>query len=468
MNSDHTWRHVERVWDEEILPPLTEYVTIPARSPHFDAEWQSNGHLDRSAELIADWCRRRPVEGLQVEILRLEGRTPLIFAEVAGEGEGTVLFYGHFDKQPEMVGWREGFGAWEPVIEDGRLYGRGGADDGYAPFASLLAIEALQAQGVPHGRCVMLIEGCEESGSYDLPPYIDHLADRIGDVDLVVALDSGAGDYERLWLTCSLRGFVMGNLEVSTVSEGVHSGSASGIVPSSFRVARMLLDRVEDASTGRVLLGEMNVEIPADRQEEAATEAEILGGDVASQLPFVSGARPWEEDATQLLLNRTWRPALSVVGASGLPEPADAGNVLRPLTVLKLSMRVPPTCDADAALDSFEKTLTEDAPFGAQVAFTHGECAAGWNAPPLEPWLRDALQESSQRFFGAGVAMTGEGGTIPLMGLLTQKFPRAQFVVTGVLGPGSNAHGPNEFLDIPSAKRLTACVAEVLARRASR
>ena len=465
LDPKRTFAHVERVWDETIVPSLVDYIRIPNKSPHFDAQWAEHGYMDQAVDLIAGWCRERPIEGLTLEVVRLEGRTPLIYMEIPGDSERTVLLYGHLDKQPEMTGWREGLGPWEPVIDGDKLYGRGGADDGYAAFASLTALEVLRDQGVPHARCVVLIEGCEESGSYDLPAYIEHLKQRIGTPDLVVCLDSGAGDYERLWLTTSLRGFVMGELDVSTVSEGVHSGDASGIVPSSFRVARKLLDRIEDVDTGEVLLDALKVEIPEDRKRQAAQAAEVLGDSVYTKFPFRDGARPTTTDRTQLVLNRTWRAALSIVGAAGLPAPQDAGNVLRPNTLLKVSIRIPPTADPEAALAAVEQTLTADAPYGAQVTFAGGEGAPGWAAPPLASWLEEAIDEASRAYFDGNAAVKmGEGGTIPFMGMLGEKFPKAQFVITGVLGPASNAHGPNEFLHIPTGKRLTACVAQVIAR----
>ena len=195
----------------------------------------------------------------KLEVIRLEGRTPLIFFEVpatrsdaSGSAE-TVMFYGHLDKQPEFNGWRHDLGPWTPKYEDGKLYGRGGADDGYAVYAALTAIQSLDAQGIPRPRCVGLIETCEESGSVDLPAYIQALKARLGQVGLVVCLDSGAGNYDQLWLTTSLRGMVSGVLKVEILTEGVHSGDASGLVPSSFRIMRQVLDRLEDSATGRLL-----------------------------------------------------------------------------------------------------------------------------------------------------------------------------------------------------------------------
>jgi len=454
---------IARRWDDDLVPRLTEYIRVPAKSPHFDPEWASNGHIEKVAQQAAAWCREQPIPGLRVELVRLPGRTPLLFFEIPGDDRRTVLLYGHLDKQPEMTGWREGTGPWEPAYEDGKLYGRGGADDGYAVYASLTALRALAEQKIPHARCVGLIECCEESGSYDLPAYLELLAPRLGQVDLVIGLDSGCGDYERLWVTTSLRGLAAGTLSVEVLTEGVHSGDASGIVPSSFRIARRLLDRLEDPETGRILLPGLHGEIPEERVRQARETAEILGGGVVQKFPMVDGLRPMTQDLAEALLNRTWRPALAVTGADGLPPIRTAGNVLRPCTALKLSVRLPPTVDGKKATDLLESLFTADPPYRAKVAFSPDQSTSGWNAPPTAPWLEAALQEASRTFYQRPAAAIGEGGTIPFMAMLGRQFPRAQFLITGVLGPRSNAHGPNEFLHVPYAKKLTACVAYVLA-----
>ncbi|MAB80992.1 MAG: peptidase M20 [Planctomycetes bacterium] len=456
---------VEHNFTSEIVPLLCDYIRIPNKSPDFDPNWKENGHMHRATKLIEDWCRSRSLGGLTVEVVELEGRTPLIYMELPGKGDDTVLLYGHLDKQPEMVGWRDGLGPWEPVIEGDRLYGRGGADDGYAAFASLTALEILQDQGLDHSRCVILIEGCEESGSYDLPFYIDHLADRIGTPSLVVCLDSGCGDYERLWSTTSLRGMVSGELQVEILNEGVHSGDASGIVPDSFRIARAVLSRLEDEHSGRLLPSDLHVDIPQQRIEQARISAEVLGGKVFDKFPFAGNSGPVEAENADLILNRTWRPTLTVTGADGLPPLQDAGNVLRPATTLKLSLRLPPTLRGKKALEIISETLEDRPPYGARISFNAQAGCDGWNAPETAPWLDSAVAEASESFYGAGPAAMGEGGTIPFMGMLGDKFPSAQFLITGVLGPESNAHGPNEFLHIPSARRLSACVASVLVRQ---
>ncbi len=468
IDRDAVARFCAQTWEQEIVPQLTEYIRIPNKSPVFDPAWAEHGHMDRAVAQIEAWCRARPVKGLSVEVQRLPGRTPLIYMEVpafpdprAGTGPA-VLLYGHLDKQPEMSGWREGLGPWTPKLEGDKLYGRGGADDGYSAFASLTAIEAVQRHGGRHGRLVIVIEGCEESGSFDLPFYIDHLAPRIGAVDLVICLDSGCGDYERLWSTTSLRGMIAGDLRVDVLTEGVHSGDASGVVPSSFRVLRQLLDRIEDPATGRLQLAEFHVEIPAQRIAQAKVAAKVLGEAVSGKFPFLPGVEPMAADLGERILNRTWRPTLSVTGAGGLPALQDAGNVLRPFTALKLSLRLPPTADAARASARLKQVLESNPPSGARVSFRAEKGSSGWTAPALAPWLEKSVDGASRHFFGNAPAYMGEGGSIPFMGMLGEKFPAAQFLITGVLGPASNAHGPNEFLHVPTGKALTACVAQVL------
>lgn len=467
MNASQIKAFVDAKWDAEIVPQLVEYIRIPNKSPMFDADWVKNGHMDRAVALMETWARAQSVPGMQLEVVQLEGRTPLIFIDIpatsGGSNDDCVLLYGHLDKQPEMTGWDADKGPWVPVLEGDRLYGRGGADDGYAIFGSLTAIMALQAQGVAHARCVVLIEACEESGSYDLPAYVDHLAGRIGRPSLVVCLDSGCGNYDQLWCTTSLRGMAGGNLSVKVLEEGVHSGDASGIVPSSFRIIRQLLSRIEDEATGRILVDGMHVEIPAERLEQAAKVARVLGTEVYDKFPFLPGMTPMADDLTELVLNRTWRPALSITGADGLPALSSAGNVLRPCTAVKISLRLPPTLDGKRGGELLQDALLRDPPYGAEVSLNLEKASTGWNAPALSPWLSQAIDQASEEFFGKPAMYMGEGGTIPFMGMLGEKFPGAQFMITGVLGPHSNAHGPNEFLHIPMGKGVTACVARVLA-----
>jgi acetylornithine deacetylase/succinyl-diaminopimelate desuccinylase-like protein len=474
LRSGEAMAFSERTWEGEIVPAISEYIRIPNRSPAFDASWREAGHMDRAVALVEAWCRRQPIPGLTVEVVRLENRTPVILMEIpatsgkAGAAQDTVLLYGHLDKQPEMTGWREGLSAWEPVREGDRLYGRGGADDGYAAFASLTALRLLREQKMQHARCVVLIEACEESGSTDLPAYMEALSSRIGTPSLVVCLDSGCGNYDQLWMTTSLRGIVAGNLKVQVLTEGVHSGDASGIVASSFRIARQLLSRIEDERTGKVLLEALHVEVPAERLAQARAAAAALGDDVFSKFPWVEGMKPVANDLTELVLNRTWRPAVAMVGVDGIPTLQSAGNVLRPQTTLKLSVRIPPRLEPVAAQRALKAALETDPPYGAKVTFDGDKASTGWDAPPTAKWLERAVSAASQAYFGKPAMAMGEGGTIPFMGMLGERFPEAQFLITGVLGPHSNAHGPNEFLHLPMGKKLTCCVADVIAAHFTR
>ena len=489
LNAAQALDQVSRAWDDDIVRQIADYIRIPAKSPMFDADWAQNGFIDTVVRNAAAWVEAQKVEGLTLEIIRLEGRTPVLFFELpASRGAGkvdveidvdrakaaanqTVLMYGHLDKQPEFTGWRNDLGPWTPKYENGKLYGRGGADDGYAIYASIAAIQALKSQQVAHPRIVGLIETCEESGSYDLLPYIDALRTRLGDVALVVCLDSGAGNYDQLWLTSSLRGMASGVLKVEILTEGVHSGDASGLVPSSFRIMRQVLDRLEDSATGRLLPSAFHCEVPSDRLAQAQATAAILGDEVHKRFPWAHYdcggstvfALPTTTDPVQALLSRTWTPTLSVTGAEGFPEFKNAGNVLRPYTAFKLSLRLPPLIDATTAVQQLKRLLEDNAPYQALVTFESAGAATGWNAPSTAPWFEQALNAASQAYFGAPCGYIGQGGTIPLMNMLSTGFPKAQMMVCGVLGPKSNAHGPNEFLHVPYAKKLTAAVAQVMA-----
>ena len=463
MNKQELQNYVEKVWDESITPELIDYIRIPNKSPAFDPDWQEHGHMEKVVQQFVRWAEAQNITDMTLDIVRLEGRTPLLFMDIPGQSDNTILLYGHLDKQPEMKGWKEGLGPWTPVMDGDKLYGRGGADDGYAMFASLTAIAALQKQNSPHARCVVIIEACEESGSYDLPFYIDELSDRIGQPDLVICLDSGCGNYDQLWCTSSLRGLAGGTLSVEVIDQGAHSGDASGIVPDSFRIVRQIIDRIENAETGEILLEECQAEIPESRQQQAKIAADVIGEKSYSRFPFVDEAKPVTTDLTDLILNRTWRPALSVIGADGLPSVEDAGNVLRPNTSVKLSLRLPPTVDAGIASKKLKEILESDPPYGAKITFTPDWVASGWHAPELTQWLEESINKASNDYFGKQAVHMGEGGSIPFMGMLGEKFPQAQFMITGVLGPKSNAHGPNEFLHIPTGKKLTCCVAGVIA-----
>ena len=461
INHSKNDSYVDKFWDKHIIPTLLDYIRIPNKSPDFDPEWINNGHMASALKLAKDWAEKHKPDGSTVHTFQEDKRTPLIIIDCPGNIKGNILMYGHLDKQPEMQGWNDGLGPWKPVIEGDKLYGRGGADDGYAMFAATAVVRSLQDQNIDHPRIIILIEFSEESGSPDLPFYMDHCSSLIGEPNLVVCLDSGAQNYEQFWTTTSLRGLIGCTVRVDVLNEGVHSGSASGVVPSSFRVLRQLLSRLEDEKTGEIILDDLVVDIPERRIEDINKMVDELAGEF-DQFPWYESMKSTTDDPVEGTLRQTWRPALSVVGMDGVPAVKDGGNVLRQYTEVKLSMRIPPTLDKEIAVQAMNKALTENPPYDATITVEFDEPATGWNAPELDPWLDTAIQQASQAYFKKPALFMGEGGTIPFMAMLGEKFPNAQFVITGILGPQSNAHGPNEFIHIPYAKKLTASIASII------
>ena len=367
MNSEKLQHSLNQFWDNEITPSLIEYIKVPNKSPAFDPDWEKAGHMDTVLKQAVSWTdKHRPKEST-LHVKKLPGRTPLILLEIPGEREGNILMYGHLDKQPEMKGWEKGLGPWKPVLRDEKLYGRGGADDGYALFASIGIVKSLKEQHVKLPRIVILIEFCEESGSPDLPYYIDEHKGIVGDVDLVVCLDSGAGNYEQFWSTVSLRGMIACELRADVLTEGVHSGSASGLVPSSFRILRQLISRIEDEVTGKIKIQELHSKVPSHRIKEIEKMVETLNENPES-FPWHKELEPSTNHPIKGMMNRTWEPTLSIVGVDGLPSMKDGGNVLRPFTALKLSFRLPPDIDCHIAMDKVNKVLTENTPYNACIS----------------------------------------------------------------------------------------------------
>jgi acetylornithine deacetylase/succinyl-diaminopimelate desuccinylase-like protein len=459
---------VARLWQDSILPALSDYIRIPNQSPAFDPSWEENGHTDRAAQLLLTWVESLAVPGVEAKLLRLPGRAPVLWIEVEGKSDDRVLMYGHFDKQPPFDGWEPGLSAWEPVLRGRKLYGRGSADDGYALFSSLCALLALRDQGILHASTLLLIEGSEESGSPDLPAYVEAFGEQIGSPSLVICLDAECGDYERLWCTTSLRGYLNGYLSVEVLRAGVHSGVASGLAPSSFFIARQLLSRLEDPETARITLDALGGEPPGEFQERARATAQVLGDRLFHKLKFAGATEPLSNDLVELVLNNTWRPTLSVIGAEGLPAARTAGNVFLPATTLKLSFRLAPSADAEQAATSVKAALEGNPPYSANVQFAPEARADGWSARALPAWLESAVATASRTSFGKEPCYWGEGGSIPFIGMLARRFPDASFVITGALGPDSNAHGPNEFLDLDAAAKVTECVAQIVAAHAIR
>ncbi len=441
------------MWEESVLPTLSEYTRIQCLSPAFDAEWSERGALLQAAELLRDWALAQDV-GLSAEIVQLPGRTPVLWLDNGGSGD-PILVYGHIDKQPPLGEWRTGLAPFEPVRDGDHLYGRGTADDGYSVFA---AVTGLMAAGGGRGRVVIMIEASEESGSPDLAAYVEHLSGRIGQPSLVICLDSSALSWDRLWLTSSLRGNVVISVRVDVLTEGVHSGGAGGVVPSSFRILRQILSRIEDAETGEILLPELKgAGIPAAHRTNVEEVAEEFP---SFAFPAVDGLHLLGQSSAERLIAKTWEPALEVIGMDGIPAVRDGGNVLRPYTTAKFSLRLPPDVDAQAAAAAVVAVCTTDE--GAHITIDIEHPANGWASPPLSDAVEATVGRASNVCFGRSHGHVGEGGTIPFLADLQKGFPTTGIVATGVLGPHSNAHGPNEFLHIPMAKAVTYAVAELL------
>lgn len=211
------YNKVTHEWDTSVEEALKSFIRLPALSPDFDKKWEENGVLLKALEDAQAWAEKQGIKGLRCEIIKDDGFTPCLFVEVDATSdkkfERSVFFYGHLDKQPPNEGWDPDKSAWEPVIQNGRLYGRGAVDDGYAFYTSLAAVKALQTLGIPHPRCVGLFETCEESSSRHYESYLKEAEQKLGDIGLVIALDSCCGDYDRLWVTSSLRGMLGARLK---------------------------------------------------------------------------------------------------------------------------------------------------------------------------------------------------------------------------------------------------------------
>ena len=464
VDLDSMAENADRIWEESILPSLSEFIEIHALSPMFEPNWDELGELQATLDLFCSWLDNQGLQGMSYNVHRIANHSPVLLVTIEGTGSGEVLFYSHLDKQPSRPHlWSEGLHPLKAVRRDPFLYGRGSVDDGYGGYLCVTAIRLLQEAGIPHPKATFLIETCEESGSYDLPPYLDELTEDLGNPDLIVVLDSGGPSYEHIWVTEALRGLVAGNLSVRVSHEGVHSGMSGGAIPSSFRIQRMLLDRIENSQTGEVLIPEMHVEISDNIMQQATALAEVLGDELWSSLPTVETLESQSKDVSEMLLDINWRPALSVIGADGIPSVQSAGNVLRTNTDLKISFRIPPGVNAEEVQDVVKQILEENPPYGAEVTYNPTEPADGFHAPPLHEGIASALESASLHLTGKSPMSTWIGGTIPFMAMIQNKYPNACFLCTGSSGPGNNAHGPDEKLHIPHSKRVNVALAAAIA-----
>ena len=460
MDPDQIKEYVNRHVDQGVIPTLVEFVRIPSLSPDYDPNWETNGLLLEAMNLMIKYVDSLSIKGFTHEVLKEPGKPWLFYGTLPATDPSlpTVLMYGHFDKQPHMEGWSEGLGPATPVIRGDRLYGRGCSDDGYAIPTSAVIMKALQEFSIPHGKIILIGENEEESDSSSLVYYVNLLKPRMGQIDIVVCLDSGILTYDQLWVTTSLRGIMNLDLTVKTLKAGVHSGGGSGIIPSTFRILEILLSRIEDKDTGRILVPELHTNIDPQVYIDKASTIKVINDSFLKLIPFEDGVKPVSNDLTQMYLDNTYVPTLVVTGVEGLPSLQNAGNVLQPQITLRLSIRVPPGVDSKVALEAVKRELVRDPPYNAKVSVSETSPDNGWAQKPNKEWLDDALNQASLKFFGNEALKLGEGGTIPFIGFLGESFPSSQFIITGLLGTDSNAHSVDENLDIPYLKKLTCCM----------
>ena len=418
--------------------------------------------MDKAAEFLKSWVESRDIRGMKVELLRSDMRTPFLFIEIEGDTDETVLMYGHLDKQPPMLPWRDGLDPWVPVREGDLVYGRGLADDGYSTFAAVGAVEAALKAGHKIPRVVIMIEASEESGSPDLTNYVAELKERIGNPSTVITLDSEDRDGDRLWLTQSLRGMVNGFLTVETMPTTMHSGLATGVVPSASRIFRMLLARIENPETGHII----NEIASPPLTDEFRTYAETVARDVPGFLESYDlpvGLSAAGDTLHETVANNLVRAGLEITGITGLPEAHTSGNVSVGKITTRVSVRIPPGVDPDTVATEFKRIFEENPPYGAKVTYEFQSGDWGWMAKPFTPGMAKRLSQTTQSIFGTEPGLLGVGASIPFVQIMVQHFPKAEHILTGVLSQASHAHGPNENMSVRKVKRITEFVAAFLA-----
>jgi acetylornithine deacetylase/succinyl-diaminopimelate desuccinylase-like protein len=457
---------------EELIPAICEFIKIPNQSRLFDAEWATNGLQEKACQFAIDFANSQKLKGFSIQFIQEEGKTPALLGIVdpfAGSGEvtedlkKTILMYGHIDKQPPLNGkWSEGLGPHTPVIKDGKLYGRGGNDDGYAWFSCVLMAKALQENNLPHNRLVFFFETDEESGSRDLMYYLNKFKAKIGVPSLIFCLDSGTTDYEHMCLTTTLRGLVCFKLRVDVLKQGLHSGSSSGVVPSSFRIMRNILEQFENSNNGN-LPAELYVDIPKDKYQQAQELIENKGGKIDFKFPMVEGMDSMGNTGFQDYINRIWKPQLSITGIDGLPSCSTAGNVLLPYTQVCCSLRIPPSKNSKEAKEQIENFFSKvKVPHNAKFSYNVYKSGTGFECPSYSKSVLEVINKAGNETFDKPVLYYGEGGSIPFLNDIKNVFPKAQFIVTGVLGPESNAHGPDEMLHLGFLENLVVTMGKIL------
>eukprot|EP01134_Creolimax_fragrantissima_P007648 CFRG7648T1 len=465
MDATKTQAFVDKHFQEKFVDTLSGFIKIPNCTPAFDADYLTNGHIQTAIKYILDFTDSLKIPGLTHSVYDDESRPPMVCIVYPGEVKQNVMIYGHLDKQPFMEGrWSEGLDALTPVIRDNKLYGRGSADDGYSVLAALLSIQAAREQGVPLPRICILLETEEESGSENLLYLMEQaqVKEALGKPDICICLDSETADYDKIWVTSSLRGLAACNLKIEVMESGQHSGLAGGIVPETFTIARQLLDRLEDSTTG-VVVDEFNSQPDDKKRNEAKEVAEYHGSSLFTNFKLLEGVSAMSEhDLAQMYLQNVWYASLSVTGGCGLPDVSDAGNVLRPWTQLRVGIRLPPNVNGHDAAKKLEEVLTKDPPYGCKISVTGLQGGNGFCTKPFPIYLNDSIRDASMAFFGQAHSSFGIGGSIPFLSELGQKYPEAQIIPMGAMGPDCNAHNPDESIDLPYAKKFVCFLSHLL------
>ena len=455
-----------------LIPSISEFIKIPNQSRSFDSEWATNGLQEKACKFAMDFAEKQEIQNLTMTLIEEKDKTPAILAIIdpfknnetdITDISKTILMYGHIDKQPPLHGkWSKGLGPHTPVIKNNKLYGRGGSDDGYAWFTCILLAKTLQQNGIPHNRLVLFFETDEESGSRDLMHHLNKYKNQIGEPSLIICLDSGTTDYDHMCLTTTLRGLICFKLRVDVLTHGVHSGSASGIIPSSFRILRNVLDQFENSNTGE-LPPQFSVDIPQDKYGQAKLLTDLNQGNIDFKFPILEGVESMGYSGFQNYINRIWKPQLSITGIDGLPSISKAGNVLLPFTEVTCSLRLPPSKPAQQTKLDIQKFFDQvKIPHNAKLSCNILKTGSGFECPSYSPSFLEIINKSGLETFGNPVHFYGVGGSIPFLNDIKNVFPKSQFIITGVLGPNSNAHGPDEMLHLDYLEKLVLALAKIL------
>nr|MDT0662324.1 dipeptidase [Micromonospora sp. DSM 115978] len=424
------------------LPGVRADLERLIRIPGIAFDGFDHTHVERSAEAVAELLRGC---GLSVRIARSGGQPAVIGSRPGPPGAPTVLLYAHHDVQPTGDAALWDSEPFEPVERDGRLYGRGAADDKAGVLAHIAALRAF-GDALPVG-VVLFIEGEEEFGSESLDRLLAEYRDELA-CDVIVIADSGNWDIGVPALTTSLRGLVNCFVEVRTLRHAVHSGMFGGAVPDALTALAKLLATLHDdagdvAVAGLVGRGGAAVDYPAERLRD---EAGMVDG-----VSFVGTGR---------LTERIWtKPALSVLGIDAPPTNA-APNALVPAAKAKLSLRLAPGDEPGRAYAALREHLVKHAPWGAEVTVTFESDGAPCVIDSTGPMYDAARAAFRAAWDGVDPVEIGVGGSIPFIATFQELFPSAAILVTGVEDPHARAHGPNESLHLGEFARV--CLAEAL------